>query len=588
MCDRIASCGPILQVSEERGTCSLVHQSARDYLLREEVDKDPILEEFRIKVKEAHTSLARICLTCIENSDFRHKYLNISDASVLKKSPLLGYATDYWPEHARHADEDLHFSRTFLQEKDDVRKHWWQTYRSGLRVNRHLMEGSRPLHIASFLGIDSLARKILRANAWRISLRFQKYVNRRNIYGITPLILAAHEGHHSVVQLLLANGADVNVCSRHFSSQSWDCTALETAATRGHLNVVQLLLANGADPKPRGNGTALHRAAKYGHEAIVQLLLTYSKGAAGINVQDNLGFTALSEAATYGHEAIVQLLLANGADVNIKDNYEYGGTALERAASGGHKAIVQLLLENGVDVSVKNALQNALQNAVRQGHEAIVQLLLTCSKGTNVNVQDSRGFTALSQAAAYGREAIVRLLLAESANVNIKDKDGCTALRKAAEYGYEAIVQLMLANGADVNIKDKDDCTALRKAARNGHEAIVQLMLANGADVNIKDKDGCTALRKAAEYGHEAIVRVLLANGADVNIKDEDGCMALYIAAEYGHEAIVQLLLENGADNKDDAFNKALAAAASGRRKARISSRYKLLMLMERTAYIYI
>jgi hypothetical protein len=40
----------------------LVHQSARDYLLRKEPDSDAVLEAFRLRVESSHLELARKCL----------------------------------------------------------------------------------------------------------------------------------------------------------------------------------------------------------------------------------------------------------------------------------------------------------------------------------------------------------------------------------------------------------------------------------------------------------------------------------------------------------------------------------------------
>lgn len=605
MRDQIASCGPILQISEGQDTytCSLVHQSARDYLLREEVDEDPILEQFRIREKDAHTSLARICFACIENSDLRHEPLDITNASVLKKSPLLGYATKHWPEHARHADENVDFSKTFFQKKGVVWKHWWQAYRDALKFYAGADIG--PLHIASYLGIDSLVRKMLQANAWRDSLRRRKYVNWRDVNDRTPLMLAAHEGYYSVVQLLLANGADVNVSAK---ARGWARTALAAAADRGDLSVVQLLLANGADVKLPGNDRALHHAARNGHAAVVQLLLTQG---ADVNFPttrpydlwvDIASLTPLSLAVEGGHETTIRLLLANGADIKkTQDYYGNARTALHTAAIRGQEAIVDLLLTNGADPYIKDeGGRTALHCAITNRQEAIVQLLLTFTKCADVNVQDRPwDLIPLSLAAETGHEATVRLLLANGADVTIKDHHGGTALLVAARNGHEAIVQLLVENGADANINLADFCvtavyganirhgaalqllhingadvniirhdswsgffTPLSRAAWHGEEDLVRLLLAHGANVNIILKD-CydrryTALRRAVDSGHEGIVRLLLASGADAKLEDE----ALYEAVESGNGAIVQLLLDNGADSKDDALNWALALAA--------------------------
>lgn len=58
--DQLAFCGPFLKF--EGNTVQLVHQSARDYLLRAGQDEDIIVESFRIEPKSAHLELARVCL----------------------------------------------------------------------------------------------------------------------------------------------------------------------------------------------------------------------------------------------------------------------------------------------------------------------------------------------------------------------------------------------------------------------------------------------------------------------------------------------------------------------------------------------
>jgi ankyrin repeat protein len=59
-----------------------------------------------------------------------------------------------------------------------------------------------------------------------------------------------------------------------------------------------------------------------------------------------------------------------------------------------------------------------------------------------------RGYTALSAAAYYGREDVVRLLIDNGANVNAADLDGGTPLHWARIHGYERIEDLLRQHGA--------------------------------------------------------------------------------------------------------------------------------------------
>jgi ankyrin repeat protein len=85
----------------------------------------------------------------------------------------------------------------------------------------------------------------------------------------TPLSIAANNGHHEILKLLIENGADIN----YTCYEGW--TALYSAVFFGRLEVVKLLIEHGADiDKPTDNGwTPLHTAAFSGHIDIAKLLI---------------------------------------------------------------------------------------------------------------------------------------------------------------------------------------------------------------------------------------------------------------------------------------------------------------------------
>lgn len=61
--------------------------------------------------------------------------------------------------------------------------------------------------------------------------------------GDSPLHAACLNKHYSIVQLLMNNGADVNLCKRYSESP------LFIACRKGHDSIVQSLLKNGANIK---------------------------------------------------------------------------------------------------------------------------------------------------------------------------------------------------------------------------------------------------------------------------------------------------------------------------------------------------
>ncbi|KAJ6199864.1 hypothetical protein J3E72DRAFT_172055, partial [Bipolaris maydis] len=97
--DAVDLCGPLLKTQEQ--IISLVHQSARDYLLRVECDSNPVLETFRFNSEIAHLELAQKCLDCISQSDLRCRMIDLNFELDSQVSPLLRYAALHWPKHAK-------------------------------------------------------------------------------------------------------------------------------------------------------------------------------------------------------------------------------------------------------------------------------------------------------------------------------------------------------------------------------------------------------------------------------------------------------------------------------------------------------
>jgi hypothetical protein len=365
--DCVRSCGAFIKMTED--CVGLVHQSARDYLIRHEPDNNPVLEAFRIKQEESNLELARTCFDYIQNEAASSALINLPITSHSGKFPLLDYAALHWPEHARRSadlgEELFDLSGPFFRKKSPMFKNWWIWYRSRTSASWKTPEAFSLLHLASYLGILPLARKLLAKKSWR--KRFQKPENKKDSYGAAPLMYAAGYGHKAIVQQLLNSKADVD------AKDDYRETALLEAAGNGHEAVVQQLLDSKADvnAKSYDGKTGLHKAARYGYEAIVEQLLN-SK--ADVNAKNDDGETALHKAAKYGHEAVVAQLLNSKADVNAKRGG--GKTALHEAAKNGHEAVVAQLLNSKADVNAETIDgHTALDLVAGKRREALKRLL---------------------------------------------------------------------------------------------------------------------------------------------------------------------------------------------------------------------
>jgi ankyrin repeat protein len=121
-------------------------------------------------------------------------------------------------------------------------------------------EATEKLFKAARYGNVSDARELIDAGA---------DIHAKDEWQMTPLHLAAENGHTSVARLLIEKGhADRNAPNREGD------TPLHLAAYHGHIDLVQLLVSRGADPTLK-NGrehTPAHLAVLQDYPAIVNWL----------------------------------------------------------------------------------------------------------------------------------------------------------------------------------------------------------------------------------------------------------------------------------------------------------------------------
>jgi len=365
--DQVVNCGSLLSIDSETDQVRLIHQSAKDYLLRKTPHSNPDLEPFRIKEEAGTNQVAKKCFDYLHNGAFAKGAIYRSDTTHPKAFPLISYATLYWLVHAQavpYTSEIFDLSLPFYQTRSQIRKSWLKTYRS-FADHDELDGSSTLLHLASYFGVLPLAKRLVK-NWWISPIRHLN-VNKMNRNGRTSLHYAVTTRLKTMAQLLLENGANIEAKDNHGH------TVLAMAILLENMAMVQFLLENGANIEANDNlgHTVLALATRRGNMAIVQFLLEKGANMEAKNIKGN---TVLAIAVLRKDKAMVQVLLEKGANVDTKD--KTGTTPIIHAAAQGCDDIVRLLLEKGGDHKLRDVYgKRALKVAIYLGHTAVVDLL---------------------------------------------------------------------------------------------------------------------------------------------------------------------------------------------------------------------
>ncbi len=283
--------------------------------------------------------------------------------------------------------------------------------------------------------------------------------------GLTPLLLAAREGHIESVRALLDAGADVNQVS------AGDRTSpLLIATINGHFDLAMFLLEKGADPQAaaENNATPLYGAinCEWAPKAL------YPQPRAQVN-----------QKTTYLE--LMRALLDKGADPNMRLNKkvwysgysfdlsgvdETGATPFWRAAYASDVDAMKMLVAYGADPDIRTKRiagrprAGDIDREVRDvsglppvpvGGPGVTALQAAAGVGYG------EGFAANSHRfAPIGMLAAVKYLVEDlHADVNAYDHEGNTALHHAAARGDVEMIQYLVSKGADVTAVTREGRT---------------------------------------------------------------------------------------------------------------------------------
>ncbi len=186
-------------------------------------------------------------------------------------------------------------------------------------ANAHAESGESAVLLATYYGHRAIADLLIargaslsffEAAATGRTERVEKYlradsalVNTFSPDGFTVLGLAAFFGHAALVDLLLANGAQVNVSSRN----PLKVMPLHSSVAARQLGISRALLEHGANVNAaqQDDYTPLHEAAGNGDIKMIELLFAHG---ADTTAQLTNGLTPFDTAMKAGHIAVAELI----------------------------------------------------------------------------------------------------------------------------------------------------------------------------------------------------------------------------------------------------------------------------------------
>lgn len=192
--------------------------------------------------------------------------------------------------------------------------------------------------------------------------------------GVTPLHLAAHKGHMSIIRYLVKLK-----CDPMKESADWS-TSLHCAAFSGHIDVIRFFVKDlGCDPDCEGLDSApIHSAAESGELEMVKVLVD-ELGCDPIRPNKNtVRQTALQIAVIEGHFPVLKYLIEDKKCITSSDRSTI--ILLHYSAMYGHLHILKYLInEQNMDKNSHFPMlgSNPLKFAVISGHYFIGCHLLT-------------------------------------------------------------------------------------------------------------------------------------------------------------------------------------------------------------------
>ncbi|MEO1218887.1 MAG: ankyrin repeat domain-containing protein [Bacteroidota bacterium] len=290
-------------------------------------------------------------------------------------------------------------------------------------------------------------------------------------------------------------------------------TALLMALIFQNVDVAQLLVANGAPVNMHfdqavgelGGSTPMHVGVATQNALVVEAMLVGALQPVDLEVQDSKnGSTPLDLSLSRNYINVAKCLLEHGANPNSVDR-TLGWRPLVRPILKQDLAMVKLLMSHGANPYLPNYDVEGTPCLYR----ALVQ---PCTARLDLVRLLFDYVVDKCMTDAYGAEI--------ETDINFRFKDGTTPLHVAVLQDDIELIRLILDLGSDVDPEDILGNRPLHMAIVANSQPIVELLVRYGADINARALNGKSPLERAAELNQVGIIKFLVDQGGYKYVTD--------------------------------------------------------------------
>ena len=393
----------------------------------------------------------------------------------------------------------------------------------GAHLNKQDAQGNTLLHHCAMKGQASCLAALIEAGA---------QLKQRNLKNESALHLAFDHKQQECVQILQQHGAvddlfaacmvnDAELAEQFVNKgespnlkNASGITPLHIAAAQGHTTLARLLVQHGAEPMITDhnghNAFEKAREADYADCASEMARSLLHKRQCSVEASELFRSIEANDIVT------LQLLLEAGISPDAIS--QEGWPALHVATNLNKPDCLSVLLTYGADAQQAPASSyTALHLAVATEKNDCVRAILAA--GVNPNARTADGCTALHLAARTGNHEALADLIQAGAPLNHRNLRGDTPLNELARWpwGNADSAQALIDAGADVSMCNILNESPLHSAAISGNSACIALLIRAGIDTEMKSLSGKTPLELARYHGQNSCAELLKNHSARNN-----------------------------------------------------------------------